>query len=73
MPWFSENNANISKKVAEIEDGLPIKVNKEIAIHKSFKNPYTLEKANANNMTLASIGLYRRQVESSYVERDLRT
>ena len=32
FPWFSENMADISKKLAEIEDAMQVKVKEEIAI-----------------------------------------
>ena len=55
--------ADISKKLAEIEDDMQVKVNDEIGIQTSFKNLYILEKAKASNKTLESIK-YRDQVAS---------
>jgi len=63
LPWFLENMADTSKKLAEIEDDMRVKVNDEIAIQTSVKNLYILEKAKASNKTLESIR-YRDQVTS---------
>jgi len=63
FPWFSKNMADISKKLAEIEDVVQVKVKDEIAIQTSFKNLYNLEEAKISNKTLGSIR-YREQVAS---------
>ena len=63
FPWFSENMTDISKKLAEIEDDMQVKVNEEIAIQTSFKNLYILEKAKISSKTLESVK-YREQVAS---------
>ena len=63
LPRFSENMADISKKLAEIEDDMHVKLNKEITIQASLKNLYIREKAKARNKTLESIK-YRDQVAS---------
>ena len=63
LPWFFENMADISNKLAEFEDAMKAKLNEEIAIQTSFKNLYILEKAKASNKTLESIK-YRDQVAS---------
>ena len=70
--WFSKNMADISKKLAEIEDAMQFKVKDEIAIQTSFKNLYILEKAKASSKTLEIIK-YREQVASMRKERDLQT
>jgi len=63
IPWFSEKMADISKKLAEIEDAMHVKVKEGIAIQTSFKNLYILEKAKTSSKTLDSL-IYREQVAS---------
>ena len=64
FPWFSENMADTSKKLAEIEDAMQVKkVKEEIAIQTSFMNLYILEKSKISSKTLESVK-YREQVES---------
>ena len=63
FPWFSENMADISKKLAEIKDAMQVKVKEEIAIQTSFKNMYILKKAKTSIKTLESVK-YREQVAS---------
>ena len=41
--------ADISKKLAEIEDDMQVKVDDEIAIQTSFEDLYILEKAKASS------------------------
>ena len=53
--------ADISKKLAEIEDFMQVKVKEEIVIRTSFKNRYILEKAKNNSKILDSLK-YREQV-----------
>ena len=55
FPWFSENMADIPKKLAKIEDAMQVKVKEEIAIQPSFKNLYILEKAKISSKTLESV------------------
>jgi len=63
LPWFSENMADISKKLAEIEDAMQVKVKDDITMQTSFKNLCILEKANVSIKTLESIK-HRGQVAS---------
>ena len=63
FPWFSENVADVLKKLAKIEAVMQVKVNDEITIQISFKNLYILEKPKASNKTLEKIK-YRDQVAS---------
>ncbi len=63
LPWFSENMADISKKLVEIEVTMQVKLNEEVDIQTSFKNLYILEKAKASSKTLEGIK-YREQVAS---------
>ena len=63
LPWFSKDMADISMKLAEIEDAMQVKVNDEIAIQTSFNNLHILEKAKASSKILVSIK-YRDQVPS---------
>jgi hypothetical protein len=53
----------ISKKLAEFEDAMQAKLKEEIATQPSFKNLYTLEKANTSSKTLESLK-YRQHVKS---------
>ena len=61
FPLFLENVADISKKLAEIQYAMQVKVKEEIAIETSFKNVYILEKAKISSKTLESVK-YREQV-----------
>ena len=63
LPWFSENMADISKKLAEFEDAMQTKLRDEIAVQTSFKNLYIQEKAKTSKATLESVKC-RQQVES---------
>ena len=63
LPWFSENMADISRKLAEFEDNVQARLRDEIAIQSNFKNLYIQEKAKTSSATLESVKC-RQQVES---------
>jgi len=63
LPCFSENMADISKKLAEFEDAMQAKLKEEIAIQTSFMNFYILEKAKTSSRTIECVK-YRQQVAS---------
>jgi hypothetical protein len=63
LPWFSENMADISRKLAEFEDAMQAKLRDEIAVQTSFKNLYIQEKAKTSRATLESLRC-REHVES---------
>ncbi len=63
IPWFSENMADISRKLAEFEDAMQAKLRDEIAVQLKFKNSYIQEKAKTSKATLEGVKC-RQQVKS---------
>ena len=53
--WFSENMANISRRLAEFEEVMQAKLGEEIACQTSFKNLYIQEKAKTGKATLEGV------------------